>query len=112
MKRRDFLGTAALTAVSATLSNSETNAQTTDLPEKTKPHVYLVHYDNSYTNPLFYIFSTFEGAENKVREIIDDQKDEYGNSAWEQVEIAVTPDVWQWTDEQEYLSIRKETVLM
>ena len=69
-------------------------------------HVYLVHYDNATHDPEFYIFSTFEGAKKKVVELTN--KNEY--LSWQPIDVGDIPNLWQWSDEREYLSIWKEEV--
>ena len=69
-------------------------------------HVYLVHYDNATHDPEFYIFSTFEGAKKKVEELMDDEYSE-----WKQIDVSNIANLWQWSDEREYLSIWKMRVL-
>jgi hypothetical protein len=111
MNRRYFLETTiALPVVSVTLPNS--NAQTADLPNNSKPHVYLVHYDNTYTNPLFYTFSSFEGAKKKVVELMNEDFGEDGYLAWHPVDVGDIADLWQWEDGSEYLSIWKKEILV
>jgi len=68
-------------------------------------HVYLVHYDNATHEPEFYIFSTFEAAKKKVEELMHDEDTE-----WQQIDVDI-PNLWQWSDEHEYLSIWKKEVL-
>jgi len=70
-------------------------------------HVYLVHYDNATHEPEFYIFSTFEGARNRVEELMKDERVENGNLDWEQIDVGDINGLWQWTDDREYLSIWK-----
>jgi hypothetical protein len=73
-------------------------------------HVYLVHYDNATHDPEFYIFSTLEGARQKITELMDDEPDEDGHLSWKPIENVAFDNLWQWTDDREYLSIWQEAV--
>jgi len=123
MNRRDFLGTTfTISATSVALPNLNANCQATELPDDVKSqnyfdegksvsHVFLVHYDNATHEPEFYVFSTFEGAKKKVEELMNDEIDENGDLAWQPIDVGDITNLWQWSDEREYLSIWKEEVL-
>jgi len=70
-------------------------------------HVYLIHYDNTTHEPEFYVFSTFERAKKRVREMTGSERDENGELVWKPIESDGIEGLWQWTDNSEYISIWK-----
>jgi len=121
MNRRDFIGTTfAISAVSVSLPNlNASGGQVVELTDNVKPlidegkptaHVYLVHYDNATHDPEFYIFFTFEGAKKKVVELMNEETDGDGYLTWQPIDVGDVPNLWQWEDGREYLSIWKKEV--